>query len=143
MSAFSFTAPCITKEQEKKELAELTDAERQQIDNDLYGRCEMDAAENPRMIEDATAAFHQAVDSLPVEEKAVYLEALRKCSPEVIDIDCNPVRFLRAVDYDPEVSEAAPSLLVERSLRPFCSFPCLMSCVSLMSCCCCCCCCGW
>jgi len=103
MTAFSFTAPCITEEQEQKERDELSEEERKAIEADLFGT-HQNLVESPEMVEEAVAQFHQAVDNLPMDDKAVYLESLEKCSPRTIEIESSPVRFLRAVDYNPELA---------------------------------------
>jgi hypothetical protein len=108
MSAFSFTAPYISDEEEKAERGALTEDERQAIHHDLYGDADDDLEENESMLQDGLLLLQEAIEEIPVEQKLDYLEALGRV-PDLVENESSPVAFLRAQRFD---SWAAASHLV-------------------------------
>lgn len=102
MQAFSFSAPRFTEEDEIRELAAMTDAEREEVRHDLYGT-HVEKEETSELLETCLEQFQTCLESIPEEEKQVYLEACRQC-PELVETESAPIRFLRSENYDPEVS---------------------------------------
>ena len=101
MQAFSFSAPRFTEEDEIRELAAMTDAEREEVRQDLYGtHTEMEETDELR--EALLEKIQQVLDEIPDDEKRGYLEACRSC-PELVSTESAPIRFLRSENYQPEV----------------------------------------
>lgn len=102
MQAFSFSAPRFTEEDEIRELAAMTDAEREEVRQDLYGTHpvleEMDAFRETSLL----GQMEQSLQAIPPLEKQVYLEACRIC-PDLVQTESPPIRFLRCENYQPEV----------------------------------------
>lgn len=100
--AFSFSAPRFTEEDEIRELAAMTDAEREEVRHDLYGT-HVEVEETSELVETSLAQMQACLEEIPQEEKEVYLEACRVC-PELVETESAPIRFLRSENYDPAVS---------------------------------------
>lgn len=101
MQAFSFSAPRFTEEDEIRELAAMTDAEREEVRRDLYGT-HTEIEETDQLREGALEQMQQYLDEIPQDEKQVYLEARQVC-PELVSTESAPIRFLRSENYQPEV----------------------------------------
>ena len=106
--AFSFSAPRFTEEDEIRELAAMTDAEREEVCQDLYGT-HVEREETPELRERSLEAMQQALNDIPVDQKEVYLEACQVC-PELVERESPPINFLRCEDYNPEVRVLTPSV---------------------------------
>ena len=101
MQAFSFSAPRFTEEDEIRELAAMTDAEREEVRNDLYGT-HRELEETDQLREVSLEEMQQALDEIQDDEKSGYLEACQIC-PELVRTESAPIRFLRSENYQPEV----------------------------------------
>ena len=101
MQAFSFSAPRFTEEDEIRELAAMTDAEREEVRNDLYGT-HSELEETDQLREVSLEEMQQALDEIQDDEKSGYLEACQIC-PELVRTESAPIRFLRSENYQPEV----------------------------------------
>ena len=98
---FSFSAPRIERAQLQEELNNLSQAEREAVQRDLYGTREEgkeDETELRKMIQDVKDAAGQLDES-----NTEYLEAVEKC-PEYVQSDDFLAMFLRADNYNVEVS---------------------------------------
>jgi hypothetical protein len=100
MSAFTFTAPIVTEEEEREERAALTDEERLRLNLDVYGG-EQFVPETEEMLENGVVLLREALQDIPDTEKAAYLEAI-EIAPLVVERESNPVAFLRCEKYDAE-----------------------------------------
>jgi hypothetical protein len=98
MSAFTFTAPILTEQQEKEEREALTDDERRKVHEDVYGGEQL-VTETDTMLVNGVAMLREALGQIPDEEKTVYLEAL-EIAPLLVERESNPVAFLRCENYD-------------------------------------------
>lgn len=102
MQAFSFSAPRFTDEDELVELEQMTEEEREEVRNDLYGT-HIEIEETEELRETCLAQMQQYLDDeIPDDEKRVYLEACQVC-PELFIKETAPIRFLRSESYQPEV----------------------------------------
>eukprot|EP00545_Synedropsis_sp_CCMP1620_P000948 CAMPEP_0119014106 /NCGR_PEP_ID=MMETSP1176-20130426/9357_1 /TAXON_ID=265551 /ORGANISM="Synedropsis recta cf, Strain CCMP1620" /LENGTH=311 /DNA_ID=CAMNT_0006967245 /DNA_START=25 /DNA_END=960 /DNA_ORIENTATION=- len=97
MAAFSYTAPLFTKEKEAIERANATKEERDAAAKDVYG--DEFVEETEKMVSDSLALFVEELEAIPNEEKEMYLQALKRC-PIIVEQESDPIRFLRAEDYD-------------------------------------------
>jgi hypothetical protein len=98
---FSISAPRIERPQLEEELNNLSRAEREAVQRDLYGtreEWEEDETELRMMIQDVKNAAGQLDES-----NAEYLEAVERC-PEYVHSDDFLAMFLRADNYNVEVS---------------------------------------
>lgn len=101
--AFSFSAPRFTDEDEARELMEMTEEERLEVQQDLYGtHVEMEETDDLR--EMLLEEMQTCLDAIPEDDKRVYLEACQVC-PRVVSSESAPIRFLRCENYQPEVKE--------------------------------------
>jgi hypothetical protein len=98
MSAFTFTAPIVTTEDEIIEREALTGDERQRIRDEVYGT-EVIMPETEAMLTEGTALMAQALQAIPETDKLVYLEALDR-APELVRRESDPAAFLRCEKYD-------------------------------------------
>jgi hypothetical protein len=98
MSAFTFTAPIVTPEDEAVERQALTVDERQRIHDDVYGK-ESLLRETDDMLENGTNLIQEALLEIPDADKQAYLEALER-SPQLVKRETDPVAFLRCEKYD-------------------------------------------
>ena len=111
MPAFSFTAPQITEEDERREKEALTQEERKRLEDDLYGSNDLD--EHPEMTETAAAyCLQQAMMQIPAEQKEAYLEALER-APELVAKESPAIAFMRCENYDAAVRGNALGLKEE------------------------------
>lgn len=100
MSLFSLSAPTFTLEDEYHERQSLSESERKQVKNDLFG---FKTTESPQLLSEVRQILESKVLQMPPEKKSAYLQALARC-PEIVDQESNPNAMLRAEDYDPLVS---------------------------------------
>lgn len=113
MSSFSFTAPCITPEEERIERQGLTQAELEEIDRDLFGT-DCDVGEDASLVADCIAAMHQVIEGMDDDEKDAYLTAL-EISPLLVETESNPIKFLRCEQFEP--MKAAKRLMAYWKVR--------------------------
>jgi hypothetical protein len=101
MSSFSFTAPYISVDEERQEVADLTDDERQRIQLDLYGADDAEpAADQPKAaIESSLSAYREALSALMIQNSTAYETACQVC-PDLVESESNPLDFLRCEDGD-------------------------------------------
>jgi hypothetical protein len=98
MSAFSFSAPIVTPDDEQAEREALPEKERQRIREEVYG-VEDEMEETDTMVEKAVLLLQEALDEIPDVEKQTYLEALER-APLLVETESDPIRFLRCEKYD-------------------------------------------
>jgi hypothetical protein len=113
MSAFTFTAPIVTEEDEREERAALTDDERERLRKDVYGGEQL-VTETEEMLQNGTRMIREALLAIPDEEKEAYLEAL-EIAPLLVERESDPVAFLRCEKYD--AGAAARRLVVYWEIR--------------------------
>jgi hypothetical protein len=101
MPVFSFTAPLISPEDEKREQESLSPETRKTIQDQLYGR-ESPIDETPELIKERLVQFHQALDNINIPEKRDYVDALRR-APPLVETESNPIKFLRCEKFDASV----------------------------------------
>jgi hypothetical protein len=99
MPAFSITAPQISEEEEKRERDALTEAEREQSKNDLYGLSLVE--ETDELVSQAPYRLLEAMERIPVEQKGVYLEALAR-APDLVASESPPLAFMRRENFEPD-----------------------------------------
>ena len=119
MSAFTFTAPIVTPEDERAEREALSGEDRQRLEEDLFGTSTSSAVdgndneheEGPTDDEmhNAMVSMQTALDQIPDKEKIEYLEALER-APELVQIESDATKFLLFTKLD---AEAAARRLVE------------------------------
>ena len=116
MSAFSFTAPYISPEQEQDEYSSFPEETRAEILNDLHGRRDWEEKSSDKEEEDELQAessldndattttslqlLQETLESLPFHEKAEYLQALERV-PHLVTHETPGESFLRAARWDP------------------------------------------
>lgn len=111
MSAFTFTAPIVTEEEERQERAALSEAERNRYDAEVYGTEEL-IVETETMLTDGLTRMTAILATLPNQED--YQEALRRV-PELVERESSAAAFLRSTRYDPQA--AAMKLVDYWSIR--------------------------
>jgi len=99
MSAFSFTAPFISEEEERAEREAFTEEEKQELHDDLYGGHNEDLSETDEMIKNGVALLRESLDAIPDNEKEEYLEAKRR-TPELVERESPAISYLRYMKYD-------------------------------------------
>jgi hypothetical protein len=103
MSAFSFTAPFVTPEQEKEEFNSFSEAEREKIHRDLHGiakdTCDESAELLPDSLIHALPLLQEALDAIREDEKAEYMEALER-APDLVTRESPAELFLRVEALD-------------------------------------------
>jgi hypothetical protein len=119
MSAFTFTAPTITPEDELEEREALTEEERNIIHEDLHGS-EQEVTETDEVLQNGIRLLHEALEAIPQEEKLAYLEALEHV-PQLVERESKPIIFLRVEKYD--AWAAARRLVAYWDLRKKCFGP--------------------
>mmetsp|Transcript_8930 Transcript_8930/g.13706 ORF Transcript_8930/g.13706 Transcript_8930/m.13706 type:complete len:324 (+) Transcript_8930:100-1071(+) len=97
------TAPKFSKEDEEREIADLTPEECHNIADDIFGHnaCEVESRNREEVTDAQLQAFHDAMDRVSIEERAAYMTA-SVLSPELLETECSPVLFLQCEDYDPD-----------------------------------------
>jgi hypothetical protein len=96
--------PYISLEEERQEVADLTDDERRRIRLDLYGVGDAETtADQPKMAavstEFALAAYRKALSALMIQNSTAYETACQMC-PDLVESESNPLDFLRCEDGD-------------------------------------------
>jgi hypothetical protein len=119
MSAFTFTAPTITLQDEMEEREALTEEERNIIHEDLHGS-EQEATETDELLKNGMLLLHEALEAIPEEEKIAYLEALER-APQLVERESKGIIFLRFERYD--AWAAACRLVAYWALRKKCFGP--------------------
>jgi hypothetical protein len=109
-SCISFTAPQFTAEDQQREQESLTDADRTAIQEKLLGWMAL-RRETPQFLEKGVQQLEHALSEIPMTQKEAYQRALER-APEVVQDETNPVAFLRAEDYQPEVSREMLGLVI-------------------------------
>lgn len=99
MSAFTFTAPTISEADEQSEREALTAAERDELQNDLFGTCEL-LDETDEAIQSGTLLMREALESIPETEKEDYMHAMETV-PELVQHETPAIAFWRAAKWDP------------------------------------------
>ena len=104
-TGFSFTAPQISPEDERREREALTEQEREQVHHDLYGssNTQYNVEEDPEFVCRAHAMLQGALMDIPVEEKADYLEALERV-PDLVASETPSLQFMRCDHCNAKVS---------------------------------------
>jgi hypothetical protein len=101
MPGFSFTAPIVTPEEEKRERANLTRKELQALNNDLYGT--QDILPTPAATKslsrtlsenEANNRVRKAIDGIPLKEKKEYLKAMEQV-PHLVESESSPEAYFR------------------------------------------------
>ena len=123
MQAFSFSAPRFTEQDEIRELAAMTDAEREEVKNDLYGT-HVEIEETQELRERSLQQVQHCLEDMPETEKQVYLEACQVC-PKLVNTESAPIRFLRSENYQAEVRVRV--LLLQFLSMQCCSYSCAHS----------------
>lgn len=114
MSAFSFTAPSITEEQEEAERQALSEQEKEMLHDDLFGtmKTNPDATlteETEDFRQQALFLFIEALDQIPVLKKTAYLQAVERV-PHLVEQETSAIVYLRYWNFD---AWAAASSLCE------------------------------
>ena len=96
MSAFTFTAPIVTPEEEIAEREALSTEERRQIHADLHGEHvasdHTETDEHP--FSNVLHKLQSTLATIPDSDKRVLLDALKRV-PELVQSESNPMLFLR------------------------------------------------
>ena len=98
MSAFTFTAPIVTEEEEQAERDALTEEERRRIEKDLYGE-ETEIIETEELLNNGLIMIQEALDALPLGLKTDYMRAC-EISPDLVERESPFIRFLRVSEWD-------------------------------------------
>jgi hypothetical protein len=109
-TAYSFTAPRFTKEDDERERANLTTDEAHQIAIDIHGKHSI-LAENEELKVRCRLQLQEAIQGIPEEQKQSYLRAVELC-PELVEQESDPLKFLRCDDYNVWVSTKNVELAV-------------------------------
>ena len=123
MPSFSFTAPIITVEQEKKEWEELQESERESIRKDIFGeqqvplicpKIQREDISPSQLItilnstEDSTSlkieSFQDVLSNVPEKDKKDFFHALETV-PELVALESNPSSYMHQ-SMDLEVCNA-------------------------------------
>lgn len=101
MPVFSFTAPLISPEDEKREQESLSPETRKEIQDQIYGRENNSIfEETSELLTEKLLQFHQALDKIP--DKRDYVDALRQ-APFLVETESNPIKFLRCEQFNASV----------------------------------------
>jgi hypothetical protein len=100
-SAFSFTAPQFTEEEEKVQKESLSEEDKRIIEDDVYGRRQIIESDYQR--ESSPALVQAALHAIREEDKQDYLAALDAC-PNLVATESDALRFMRADNYNAKVS---------------------------------------
>lgn len=98
MSAFTFTAPIVTKEEEQAEKDELSEEERKQLHDEIFG-LEKAIPESDALIQSSLSMFYETIDDLPESDKEVYIEAMQQY-PRLVQKESPALAFLRTNKFD-------------------------------------------
>jgi hypothetical protein len=95
MPSFSFTAPIVTAEEEKKEREELEQTEYQSVLNDMTGVC-CDCENDPEDGSFSTSDFHEALAAnVSPRDKTEMLEAMQYVR-HLVETESNPLSYSRS-----------------------------------------------
>ena len=103
MSAFSFTAPFISEEEEAAERKSLDEQERQEIHRDLHGENENEPLSSdltPAELEDKVKELKTELHKLTESQSSAYREAVR-LAPNLVENETDWEAFLRVEKNDP------------------------------------------
>ena len=102
MSAFSFTAPYITPEQEQEEFSSFPDEVKEDIRNDLYGTStDSDlVAKTQGSFTESLSLLDEALQQISAKDKQEYLDALNRV-PDLVKQESPGLVFLQATRFDP------------------------------------------
>lgn len=103
---FSFSAPRFTEADERYEQEHLSEAERLEAWQDVYGKT-VPAKETFDVVENAEKLVAVELEKIP--NKQAYLDAVCQC-PELVRSESPAIRFLRCEDYDAAVSHGIVSV---------------------------------
>jgi len=116
MGYVSLTAPRFTEEDERRELANQSLAEQEEIERDVFGHESGFVKDTDLMKAEGTAKLEEAIEMIPAAEKQNYLRALELC-PDLVQSESEPVRFLRATSPAYKPWDAAKLLVKYWDLR--------------------------
>jgi hypothetical protein len=111
---FSLSAPAVLEEDELAEREGLTEQERAEIENDLYGASVASLKETETMLRKGLDMVEAAIAMISPDSKEAYLDALDIC-PGIVERESDPRGFLRCENYD--VWAAAKRLVAYWTLR--------------------------
>jgi hypothetical protein len=100
-TAISYTAPQFTEDDMRREEENLSQEERLEIENDVYGKQAI-RRETAQTLSEGIAELQRALDTIDSKDKQVYLEALEHC-PGVVRVESDPILFLRCENYNGQV----------------------------------------
>ena len=100
MSAFSFTAPFVSEEQEQAEFSGFTEEVKEEIQNDLHAKSEFKVRDQPDILPESLILLEEALGTIPMNEKKDYTEALERV-PHLVQQESPGESFLRATEFDP------------------------------------------
>ena len=102
MSAFSFTAPYITPEQEQEEFSSFPDEVKEDIRNDLYGTSTASdiVAKTQGCFTESLSLLEEALQQISANDKQEYLDALNRV-PDLVKQESPGLVFLQATRFDP------------------------------------------
>lgn len=98
MSAFTFTAPIITPDDERRERAALPPDILQRYEQEIFGT-DKEVHETQNMVQNGLLLIQGALDGIPLDEKQAYVEALERV-PQLVERESPRIAFLRATHYD-------------------------------------------
>ena len=113
----SVTAPRFTDAEDEREVAELSQEEKDAILADALGlsaETENDQDISPELID----RFHNQMDQIPLEQKTIYTRAKEQC-PLVVAAESDPERFLRSRNYDPKAAASLMAIYWEKRYEFF------------------------
>lgn len=113
----SVTAPRFTDAEDEREVAELSQEEKDAILADALGlsaETENDQDISPELID----RFHDQMDQIPLEQKTIYTRAQEQC-PLVVAAESDPERFLRSRNYDPKAAASLMAIYWEKRYEFF------------------------
>jgi hypothetical protein len=101
-TATSYTAPQLSEEEMKEEIANLADEERADIQHDRTGKQAI-KRESVEMLLTKRAEVQQALDTIASGKKQAYLHAMDACG-YLFTTESEPLLFFRCEDYNSGVS---------------------------------------
>jgi hypothetical protein len=106
--SFSHTAPRIEIEDLQKEIQNLDDETKEQLQKDLYGE-ETFVEETTEILNSSLARLHEELEAIEEDEKETFLRAQQEC-PVHVNSDNFLLPFLRAEKFN--ASKAARRIVV-------------------------------
>mmetsp|Transcript_26076 Transcript_26076/g.71804 ORF Transcript_26076/g.71804 Transcript_26076/m.71804 type:complete len:321 (-) Transcript_26076:2172-3134(-) len=100
-TAFSLTAPCVTDEDEKKELEELCEEELAALHEDVHGGplTKLETVIPPHVYEEARRLLREAINSMEPSKKAAYELAQEQC-PHLVERESPTRLYLETTKLD-------------------------------------------